>query len=390
MRAGAPRAGRNRTLVIVWTLGWTVVAACSGRPAVQTDQPAEWALTPSEFEVGGQTSDERYVLSRVVGATLLPDGRVAIADGFANGVRLYDASGTHLRTVGGPGEGPGEYEFVRGMGPCARDRVVVFDLHWGWTIYDLDLTLLEERSPLVPGLGGSAYQYACTPDGTFIASGWGDAADVKEGLHIATAPIVVGRGDTVLLRLEDRSTTERVGYSRDGRPADTGPHPFGRETQVAIGRDRFYIGGSDAYRVDVFDHSGTPLAPIEWEGPALTLTPELIAAFEASRLAASPEAGHAEIRRWVRELPPLDTRAAYDAIVVDRSDDLWVRDFLPRPDGARTWWVFGSAGSLVATLSVAANQRLLEIGDAHVLIVETDDFGVETVRLVSLDRRAPE
>ena len=42
----------------------------------------------------------------------LEDGTVVVADRGANELRLFDAAGGFIRSLGGPGEGPGEFQLL--------------------------------------------------------------------------------------------------------------------------------------------------------------------------------------------------------------------------------------------------------------------------------------
>jgi len=309
------------TLDLARSIGLAVVV-CGLSSTAALAQAPEWSLVPTRFEVGGFVEDERYSLSEVVGATRLADGRIVIADRFVQGLRLFAADGSYLKTVGREGEGPGEYVHIRGLGPCAEDRVVAFDLHWGWKVYDVELNLEEEYPPEIPGLGGTAYDYACDPSGTFVATGLGDTrAQFKSGYYVATAPVVLGRSDDLIRDFGERLSSERIGTVRsDGTPAGSGPHPFGRGTRVAIGGGRVYIGDGGDYDVEVYDLNGGRLSPITWIGPGREITGRDMKAYEEAVLAAVPESGETRARRGLRDLPELERFPAYNDLRVDR---LW-------------------------------------------------------------------
>ena len=115
-----------------------------------------WHLDPNPvLSIGGLTENPDYILSNVVGGLRLRDGRIVLADRFTNGLRVYSPDGVFLQDVGREGEGPGEYEFIRGMDRCSGSPVVAFDLHWDMKIYDSELNLAEERSAVLPGIGGT-------------------------------------------------------------------------------------------------------------------------------------------------------------------------------------------------------------------------------------------
>lgn len=79
--------------------------------------------------VGLAEGPDEFLLFRVAGAAQLSDGRIVVADGGSLEVRYFDPSGTHLRTVGGRGDGPGELSFVSGIWRTHGDSVLAYDLN---------------------------------------------------------------------------------------------------------------------------------------------------------------------------------------------------------------------------------------------------------------------
>lgn len=59
--------------------------------------------------IGVEDGPDEYVLGDIADARLLPDGTVGVVDRQAAEVRFYDPAGSHLSSLGGPGEGPGEF-----------------------------------------------------------------------------------------------------------------------------------------------------------------------------------------------------------------------------------------------------------------------------------------
>jgi hypothetical protein len=63
----------------------------------------------------------------ISGVRLLPDGGVVVADDRSSTIRLFGPNGTHLLTLGGPGEGPGEFEWLSHVSVEAPDTILVYD-----------------------------------------------------------------------------------------------------------------------------------------------------------------------------------------------------------------------------------------------------------------------
>ncbi len=67
-----------------------------------------WSIAAEpELVIGTFEGDPEYQLFQVEGALRLPDGRIAIGNTGSGEIRIFDASGVFLRSLGRKGEGPG-------------------------------------------------------------------------------------------------------------------------------------------------------------------------------------------------------------------------------------------------------------------------------------------
>ncbi len=67
----------------------------------------EWTVT-EELRIGTVAGEPEYQFGQLAYLDVSPDGTIYAMDIQAQEVKVYDAQGRHLRTVGGPGSGPGE------------------------------------------------------------------------------------------------------------------------------------------------------------------------------------------------------------------------------------------------------------------------------------------
>ena len=369
-------------LILLIPLALTACESSSG------GNSASWTLGDPVFEVGGLADDERYVLGEVVGGIRLDDGRVVVADRLAYGLKMFGPEGDFLAQVGGEGQGPGEFEYLRGMGRCAEDRIVAFQIDWDENRYDRDLDFVGTRPADIEAVGGRAYDLACNEAGYVLATGWGDfRAQFEVGFYVATAPVALLRDGALVHDFGERLSSERVGVLRtDGTPGGSSPHPFGRSMSVALGPARVYLGDAADHRVEVYDLEGQRLPDITWEGPDLALPSEdFDALLERLVAEAAPSDRPAVRRRW-RDLPRLDRYPAYDRLVTDVEGRLWVRHFPRVGAEAATWIVFGADGEQMGRLELPLRATLLDAGPDWVLVSEADELDVPTVRVYPVIR----
>ncbi|MDX1579029.1 MAG: 6-bladed beta-propeller [Gemmatimonadota bacterium] len=65
--------------------------------------------------IGATEGDSDYQFAQISGVAELSDGRIVVSDAQAQRLQIFSPEGSHLRTIGGPGSGPGE--FGVGAGP---------------------------------------------------------------------------------------------------------------------------------------------------------------------------------------------------------------------------------------------------------------------------------
>jgi hypothetical protein len=177
------------------------------------------------------------------------------------------------------------------------------------------------------------------------------------------------------------------GSERVVRAGGTGPRIFGKQTSVAIGRDRLYIGTGDAYgiiriglidgRVDTLGIRFTPVL----------VTPADVDAERSVQIAASAPNRHEGIERDFAEHPFPDTLPPYASLLVDSEDMLWVQEY-PRA-GATTvrWRVLSPQGVVVAHAELPTYLQPYEIGRDYVLGRYVDPVeAIPQVRMHALRR----
>jgi hypothetical protein len=94
-------------------------AACGGDRSSETADGAwragrEWKLV-KEAQIGAADAEGPAMFSSIVGVLVDPLDRVWVADGQQQEVRVFDARGRHVRTVGKKGGGPEEFGMIAGM-----------------------------------------------------------------------------------------------------------------------------------------------------------------------------------------------------------------------------------------------------------------------------------
>ncbi|HEY8470714.1 MAG TPA: 6-bladed beta-propeller [Longimicrobiales bacterium] len=134
-------------------------------PGTGVWRPGEQWSVVEELRIGVAEGDPDYQFGNVAGIDADSDGRIYVLDQQAQELRIFDAQGTLLRTVGRAGSGPGE--FSPGAGPVVVGR--------GDTVLVPDILLQrvnrfvaggeEAGSFPLPMAAGIPIAWAKTPDG---------------------------------------------------------------------------------------------------------------------------------------------------------------------------------------------------------------------------------
>jgi hypothetical protein len=148
------RAGLALALVAPW-------------PAGAQAAPPRWDLVP-ELRIGSADRPD-YDLSAVRGLAVGPQGQTYVAQRYE--VRVYDARGRYLRTLGRRGSGPGEFQSVRGIGLRGDTLWVADDAANRITLFGgggRALETLRIDSPVIPGAARPTPPAGILADGSVI------------------------------------------------------------------------------------------------------------------------------------------------------------------------------------------------------------------------------
>ncbi len=345
----------------------------AGIEIVESAEPmlssVSWTVSPEPVvQIGEVEGDERYMFLGIPpggrvnpgGVFGLSDVGIVVCESGDRTVRIYDWNGLFVRQFGRAGEGPGE--FRADIGGCipSHSRITVLE-RTGASLFDAEGRFLEKIRLEVPN---GFMPYGMYPDGSLLVLTASDAYQQSRslGLQIVTANVLLQMPDgnasdwLLSVNLSSLITSEIP----DGRRI-VGPQNFGPSGVVVPTRDGFLYGWSESYELRQFGKDGALNRVIRQTLDPVPLTDK------------DREDG----------LEPIPERyAAFDRVVVDRLDHLWVHRLYP----GDTWDVFDPSGQWVTTLALPEDFMVHDIGEDYVLGVWRDELRVQNVRMYSLDR----
>jgi hypothetical protein len=394
--AGAP-AGDG-----VSVAGSAGVAIISSSEAAWGDGDG-WRLEDSpRIEIGVVEGSPAYQFDRIMGAATLSDGRIAVADMGSSEVRVFDASGRHMTSMGGPGDGPGEFRQITGMQRLPDDGLAVENQRHRVQILEPGGTLRRAVTTGTVQMNVDPVAFHESPAASLLVVGWLD-----DGSFIgwrSTQPSLTANRE--FLEAEVLQHT----YSRFGPDGEeeeeivrlagmaVHPHPmnlvlpgvFGSRTHARASGGHLVLGISGSGEVLWYRLDGEleRIARLAWV--RRTASEEMIERYVQASAPPLPE-GLARGRTFKEELP------AFSDLIVDAHGNVWLRRFevehafttmqyLRTFDVPSSWVVLDPAGRWLGDVEMPANFSALEIGEDHVLGVGRDEFGVEYVRVYGLSR----
>ncbi|WP_419161769.1 hypothetical protein [Candidatus Palauibacter sp.] len=336
------------------------------------------------FAVGEISGDERYEFFQVRGAGRLSDGSVAVAERATADVRIFSPSGQHVRSMGGEGEGPGEF----------RNPYVL------WVLPGDTLWIGDYRPP--------RYN-VFTAEGEFVRS---------VQLHPLYANPsrgggVLSNGYSVNVRSEGRASDYRT--PRDVIVEVHGPDGILNETlRVLEGRRYGPPTGSMNLTLDPLfeagpsvDAAGTTIAISTGRDPEVQLVDEQLRLYRIVRwLDPERDVTSAHVRAWREEYlesregaegmaaefteltagedrPIADRFPTVSSLAVGRDGRIWVRRY-PRPRESGGWMVFEPDGEFLCHLGPVPGLGVYEFGADYLLGTRRDSLDVESVVMFDL------
>lgn len=367
-----------------------IFVACSLTAACSTDDGSSTADTvegtPSEIvgeprvSVGVLSGDTVQEFHQVTTPFLLAEGRLVVPLQGSSVIRVFDAEGQFLQSLGGPGEGPGEFANLRSAWPRG-DTVEAMDSR-----LNRITRFLPDGEIEVIRLRGSVGVETAVPGA--MPDGW-----------VATAIGSVGSGvrDEVILHGFSMEGThlgelgQIEGFMRIDGSGVAGPHPLSPRTVTRISGGEVYVAETETPRIQVLDLGGTVTREIEWEVDDRRAPDEALELVREAPLDAFYE-------RLMEDAAVPDRLSVFWDFLVDDLGFIWIRPYEPgehaialggggreaRLDGP--WRILSADGVEVGAVEIPAGLRPAQITADALVGIWRDSLGVESVRVHDLRR----
>lgn len=340
-----------------------------------------WTLARDpDLDIGVVEGPDEYQLYVVTGGRVLENGDIVLVNTGTRELRVYDSTGSFLHSLGGDGEGPGEFRAPWGMWELPGDTLVVWD-------YRLRRVSLFTRDHFVTSNRLTRDVFNAFPLGV-LANGY----------------LLLTRQEITLPDVGFQMSEQLVfAFTLDGTFVDTlGKYPaqlmgnlgesgivgwplFDARTRFAAGDSTYWVGTARHHEVTRYDAAGAPRLVVRWVGEPAPVPPEAVEQYNERQLAAESNENERRRTRVIQQgRPPAEYLPVYDSLAVDRTSALWVRRFGFPWSAEAEWIVFGSDGIAVGRLTAPRGFQLFDIGEDYILGLEKDELDVEHVRMYDL------
>ena len=373
-----PDCGRRMEFLASAALVAGLVAGCADPDTVT--EATTWTVDPApQLSIGEVEGDEGYLLGWVIDAKIQNDGSIVVADRQSRLIRVYDSLGVHLRTFGGAGDGPGEFN---GLGALWTDgsRIGGFDTRIArFTLFSANGQVLSTTS--IPQTEGRFNAWA----GRYP----NDDHVVGRLTNTLTPP---PRPDSMeFARFGEVGNATVVGTGLGFQREEVGLHPLSPNWMAGLRADSLWVTDGTARGINIYAPDGSLARTLSFPVPQQTEV-EMRALLTAELEARGDQEEAAELAA----APPLAEVPVVSRIMIDDTGHWWLRHFDPAISASAlngffwwqggTWTVMDAAGTAVATIDMPDHFMPLSVQGDRIVGFWRDDLRVERVEVYGFSR----
>ena len=351
----------------------------------ELDAPFQFPAEP-RYRHGANPGD--YTFQRIHPGSLFPDGSTVVSDIGNEELVVLSPDGTSHEVIAGPGEGPGDVDYVGATFALGQDRFLAVDQFLNrLTIFaggsvERTVDIRHADGLGVKGIDASGRLLMTT---SLFMSGFED--EWLPG-HMARLDMETGAVDTV------------ASYDLMSRPPPgLRWNPIGAAGWITVSDGQFVYTRSDRPEVTWRLSDGTVTQIVRWQAEPAPLTEEMLQGIEAglraSNQMANPGAAAADIDRMTD-----NDMSVYRAVIggpmplftttfADAEGRVWLPSYRPgdSSEGVPSYTVISADGEWLGTVEAPPRFRILDVAHGLVLGVQLDEMDVENVVVYELVER---
>jgi hypothetical protein len=355
-----------------------------------------------ELKIGTAGGDPNYQFGTIAAVDVGSDGSVYVLDQQSQHVRVFDREGTYLRTIGGPGSGPGELsQQPVGLVVTRGDTLFVPDVgHQRITRYTgAGQTVGSFPLPLTQGI---PMRWQIGPDGRIVQQA---RVMAFPGQSAATAP--PEPKDWLLERDPTGAITDTVmelpiGESFQFSQNSMRIRLFEAEPIWALGSGgAVYYGLNSGFDIGQYGADGELVRRIRKPAERKPVTEADIAAIKKAmeQLFADQGVPPQAMQMIMGNLEFADHYPAFANMIGGPGGSLWAQrvtsaqdmadagvvEFNPQDIGSPVWDVFATDGRYMGAVRLPDRFQPLRVIDNHIWGVWRDELDVQYVTMLRVD-----
>lgn len=338
------------------------------------------------LSLGGADIEGPEQFFNIHGVYIDPSDNIWIANRGSNDVRIFHPDGTHWRTTGRTGSGPGEFRGVRVLGPAGESSVAIWDdANPRLTLLTLDGELADVVSIQLDGTVPQAL--SVFPDGSLLLR------KQREIAASAISPETVFRDTVALFRFDfGRDSLTEIGTALGAAWLWTGriqvPIPFTTSPSYVIdSAGAVHVAAGDEFRIRVAK-DGSIVEHYGVDRPPRKVTDGSFAQYSDFYTDNMGEGDVLDAYLSVLDNSSMPgTLPAYSQLLVSAEDNVWARIYSPDLLAAGDWDVYGPDRKLLGSARTPSGLIVNSIGGDRLAGVWRDESGVEFVRVYQITNR---
>lgn len=356
-------------------------------PSDLPDGAPERVVPEPIVELGVTRGDTTQQFHDIRTPFALKSGQVVVPDGGSNTIRVFSRDGELVRTLGGTGEGPGEFAML----DAAWNRGDTIEA-WDSKLGRLTRYFPGDNVEVVTMESGPSAQQAVPgplPDGWVIA-GVSDAAmgerDEMTVHHFGR------RGQHLGVIAHTR------GMARFRTSQAAGPDPLSPRPQFDVHDGAVYVAETLTPEIRVMSPSGDSLRTISWQPGSRPSAESAVRQTIQAIVGRESPTDTASLRDRLHSFPVREQVSAFWSFLVDEQGFLWIQPYNPNRHSLRLagtriagpgghWVVLSPDGKRLTSVEMPDGFRPTQITSDAVAGISRNEVGVESVQVHTLQRR---
>lgn len=350
-----------------------------------------WAVDSAPLvDIGADQDDPRQQLTRPTDPVRLAGGRIAVGDNGSLEIRVFDADGRWVGSIGRKGSGPGEFTDLRALWTGPGDTLYAYQGRTGQvSVLDAGGRFARAFRPEFSGERRFAVILGPFSTGHWLVNGSAITLPTTSGLH---------RGEVTLYRFSPDgrkvdSLTTLPGAESMVEASERGLSiwllPYARASVTVAAGSRAYAGPTERVDLQVYREGAGLERIVRLALAPRPLTREIIAAAIARQLegmSRQPPEARELTRRKLEGAAYPEQVPAIDRLTVAENGDLWLRIYPLDPGDPTRFAVTDSAGRFRAWVDGPPRFTPSWIGHDRILGLWRDPDDVFHVRMYPLRR----